>query len=561
MASFPPLFPKTRALAQSAARFTGAAQGMALTAALLLGLQIPASAQAPYKYTPVQLRQMLPEPVLEDTALVSLYYGAWNVAHGKIRAGNPAAGFTPYFVDEGFTNNIFQWDTIFMMMFYRYAWHMYPTIVSLDNFYSHQHPDGLITREISEGDGKDINFRGIANTINPPVFSWAEWEHFQLTADTARLRRVLPILVKYNAWVDTGRRSADTLYWNTPLGSGMDDTPRKGRSWICMSAQMAMNAKYMAKMAQVIGDKATQSRFEKAQSEINQRINRKMWQDSAGFYFDIDSLGHYKVKTPASFWTLLAATADAPKAQRLVQHIVNPKEFWRTHVLPSLAADEPLYNKSNGWYWKGAVWAPLNYQAVRGLDEYGYDSLTLEIAKNHLNNLYASYAAPGKGSTLWENYAPDALGVGQGRSHFVGWTGCGPIAMLIENILGFSLNAPEMKVRWNLRRTDLHGMKNLRMGQAVFSALSAKRASAGISPVITVTTDKPLNFEVKWAGKEYRQSFKAGTSQWNLSTASVRLVSPKTRVPDAKKVKGDLRLDGRKVLVPGAMPLFHSAPP
>ena len=41
--------------------------------------------------------------------------------------------------------------------------------------------------------------------------------------------------------------------------------------------------------------------------------------------------------------------------------------------------------------------------------------------------------------TVWENYAPELpYRHGQpAKADFVGWTGDGPIALLIENVLGF----------------------------------------------------------------------------------------------------------------------------
>jgi hypothetical protein len=83
-------------------------------------------------------------------------------------------------------------------------------------------------------------------------------ESFKITGDKSRFAMVLPALEKYAEWLNrdgdpdaedweaNGRISKTAehkLYWNTPLGSGMDNTPRpakKGAGWVEMSAQMVI---------------------------------------------------------------------------------------------------------------------------------------------------------------------------------------------------------------------------------------------------------------------------------------------------------------------------------
>ena len=78
--------------------------------------------------------------------------------------------------ETAFNGNIFQWDTIFMMMFARYGHGHLPAIQSLDNFYARQHTSGFIAREISRTTGKDFFFYGPVNLVNPPLFSWVCWD-------------------------------------------------------------------------------------------------------------------------------------------------------------------------------------------------------------------------------------------------------------------------------------------------------------------------------------------------------------------------------------------------
>jgi len=45
-------------------------------------------------------------------------------------------------------------------------------------------------------------------------------------------------------------------------------------------------------------------------------------------------------------------------------HLSNPKEFWGTWVIPSIARDAPAFADQN--YWRGRIWEPMNYLVYLG---------------------------------------------------------------------------------------------------------------------------------------------------------------------------------------------------
>ncbi len=163
------------------------------------------------KYTPEplptfdQVKSQLPSPILEDNnEWQKMYWKCWEIAFSKLRAPEPNSPMVSNWMDEAFSKNIFQWDTIFMMMFARYGHSQFPAIQSLDNFYALQRPSGYICREYREIDGKEVHFdhanaiapiglfspTGWRNTINPPLFSWAELESFKVSGDKSRFEEV-----------------------------------------------------------------------------------------------------------------------------------------------------------------------------------------------------------------------------------------------------------------------------------------------------------------------------------------------------------------------------------
>jgi glycogen debranching enzyme len=144
-----------------------------------------------------------------------------------------------------------------------------------------------------------------------------------------------------------------------------------------------------------------------------------------------------------------------------VMHLTNPAEFARTYPFPTLSADHPSYVPTGG-YWLGGVWAPTNYMVVKGLAANGYADLARQSAERYLDQLAEVAARTG---TLWENYCPESPAPGcPARPDFVGWTGLGPVAMLIEDVLGIEVDAPAQTIRWRVRQGETHGIRNLRMG-------------------------------------------------------------------------------------------------
>ncbi|HMA63477.1 MAG TPA: trehalase family glycosidase [bacterium] len=481
-----------------------------------------------------KIKDDLPVPVLSDNQeWIDMYWYSWKLAYNRIKSPQKDSPFVSNWLDEAFSQNIFQWDTIFMIMFARYGHHIFPSVNSLDNFYCLQHESGYIGREYRESDGKAIHFKdgnlfhpqGWQNTINPPLFSWAEIESFQLSGDTARLTKVIPVLEKYAQWLEregrpgaknwekNGRRSQSKhqLYWNTPLGSGMDNTPRpiqKGSGWIDMSAQMVIMYDNLAKMCRITGKLEKASHYEQKSNIITKKINKWCWNSDDGIYYDVDREGEqFSKKTAASFWPLLAEVADSMQAEKLTQHLKDPQEFWRPFVFPTLAADEPEYSP-DGNYWRGSVWAPTNVMIIKGLEKYGYEKFAHQATEKYLKGMYNVFQNTG---TVWENYAPEKLQPGDpAQPNFVGWTGCGPIQLLIENVLGFRPYASANKLVWHLNRTDRHGIKNLRFGNIKTTLICQKRENIQETPQIETNSNRAFNLIIKFGEKNYKVKVAAG---------------------------------------------------
>jgi glycogen debranching enzyme len=235
-----------------------------------------------------------------------------------------------------------------------------------------------------------------------------------------------------------------------------------------------------------------------------------MWNEEDGLYYDVDNNGNQvKCKTVACFWPMLAGVSDLHQSEKLLNNLKDPHTFWRKIPFPSLAADQNNY-KADGEYWLGSVWAPTNVMIIKGLDKfsvgndmsYKFNEFATLATEEYLNGIYEVYKKTG---TIWENYSPEAFARGSwSRPDFVGWTGCGPIELLIENILGLRPDGVNNLLTWHLSRIDKHGIENLKFGDVTVSLVAERREKLISTIRIKVICDKDFELSIEHGNNNYK---------------------------------------------------------
>lgn len=472
-----------------------------------------------------EAKTILPEPVWvgHDTEL-EMYWKAWEIAVGNIRQPEPDSRFVSPYLDIAYNGNIFMWDTAFMMMFAHYGNHYFPFVGSMDNFYSHQHPDGFICREI-KADGADCFERYDPVSTGPNLLPMAELKYFKQYGDVERLHRIFAPLSAYNKWLRMNRTWPDGTYWSSGWGTGMDNMPRVKPEynpiyshghmvWLDACLQqvmvdgMLLEIGFQTERWQEIED------FEDEMKALSAFINDKLWDEETGFLYDRYSDGSLcSTKGIGAFWVFQTDILSKERLDRMVAHLDNPEEFDRPHRVPSLSADHKKYNPK-GRYWQGGVWPGTNYMVIDGLYKKGYCAKAKEIAANHYSNVLEVYRKTG---TFWEYYAPEVAEPGfMARKDFVGWTGLPPIAVFIEYILGIHSDYSSKTLLWDLVQTEKHGILRLPFGdEGEISIVAEARKSDAESPVLKVSCDEDFDLTVKWEGgaKTATKHIKAGKNQ------------------------------------------------
>ncbi len=373
----------------------------------------------------------------------------------------------------GHYDGIFLWDTAFTCMWAKYHLAELPVFTSLDNLYRLQNEDGFIFKEYSP-EGQPEFPRYHPASFAPPILSWAEWDLYEFTGDQSRLARVYPHLRDFHRYCRAAFRMADGLYLGNHLGCGMDNLPRwprdfagegefiqldpehvhtpASRQWYCdrirgslaekwnqqgrfidMSAQMALDARLLARMAELLGHEEDRREFQNEHAELGRTINQRCWSDKHAFYFDLGFGQQVERFHIGAYWCLLAGIVPEENVETFCRHLVDPAKFGRPVPVPSLAADDPDYAPDGG-YWRGSSWAPTTYMVLKGLQQVNRMDLAEKLALSYVQAVYDLLLET---DTFWENIAPERAAPGNWSApDFCGWSGLGAVSIPREFLRG-----------------------------------------------------------------------------------------------------------------------------
>lgn len=417
----------------------------------------------------------LPIPILpEDPGWERLYWLAWDTLWSRFRTPPPQSRLSTNYLDPKPDGHLEMGKSAFLSQLAGYVAGTQSLIAILDNFYAQQHDDGYISRELSRYTGEEIHEPYEPNCTGPSLMTWAEWRYYRLTGDLSRLRTAFWPLVVYHRWCRANRTWPSGLYWTTGYSSGLINQPRvpDGRyhhrhwTWIDAGAQACLDAALLGRIAVILGEPQLAEEMAHERSVLHHVINTHHWNNELYFYQDFGPDGRFiPTKSIASYWTLLdRQIIPVERLTPFVQHLRDTWSFRVPNSLPSLSADSESYNSRTGNGWRGAVWPDLTYMVMRGLRNTQQHELAHALATNHIEMIYRVRNETG---LLWENYAPEDLQPGEPKAEDQsGLTAMAIIGMLLEDVLGLSLDWPLRKVTFHrhLERNEGYGIQNYPLG-------------------------------------------------------------------------------------------------
>ncbi len=262
-----------------------------------------------------------------------------------------------------------------------------------------------------------------------PMHAYAVWRLYAKFGDRSLLEKTYPTLVTFYDLLPEWDADKDGLlespYFGDRIGGrgnhlGLDDCPvyaayqripKQGGSGdhrdntnltdVALNSYYALMAETLAKMATALGNSADAARFAAKHETIKQLLNDKLWHPERGLYLSRYLDGTWnEIVTPTVFYPLFGGIATPERAEQLVQHLLDPDEFWGDYVIPSVARNDPNYcagapihpqsehfkffdrygEGTSPEQWQGAAWPPMNFTVYDGLKRYGFDDVAGEFA-------------------------------------------------------------------------------------------------------------------------------------------------------------------------------------
>ncbi len=439
-----------------------------------------------------------------------MYNRSWQWIDDCWKDGNKKNGFPSRYFVHPEQDRVNQFDSILSTFFLVYSNGQYPAASLLDLFYNKQEKDGAIRCNYLIQDGSPAIEKDNPDGLNPPLFSWAEYNLYHKIGNKKRIMDVLPKLELYYEWLENNFRDENGLYAVPLSASTMVNSPRENaRYLIDYNAQQAINAYYIAELADILNEKTIIFRYRKRYFALKALINEKMWHQRDKIYYDLDSKEkHVNVKTIASFWPLIIGMPDMSKAEGLIQHLTNPKSFASENPVPTLALSEPAFS-DNGFGYRGSVFPPFTFVVLKGLEHYRKNSIAREYAIKHICFIIDALSSKNKlMPEVWEAYKPNSGGHAQwrGKRHFprkffMPYIGLSTISLMVEIIIGLDISLPKKTVNWTVPVLEAMGIENLALRRNHITILTSN-GNRGWE--IKHTSRKLYYFTIEVAGEQKR---------------------------------------------------------
>jgi hypothetical protein len=295
---------------------------------------------------------------------------------------------------------------------------------------------------------------GTADRSQPPIGAYAVLKLFERLGDMEILRHALPYLERWhNFWLaprrdGPARRDGNgdgLLEWgsdsalvakNAPSWernasgrmragreSGQDDLPNWDdvpfneesgtltMNCIDLNSLYALDAWCLAEIASVLGRPREVERYREEYERMKTLVNSTLWNEKEGFYYDRYWDGRFSAhKAATGFLPLLARIPDSARAQKMLKHLLDPRQFWGDNVIPSISRDDPAFRPESQQSWRGAVRPSNNYLVYQGLKAYGFDAVASELARKSAELFLRSWESFGLSPENFDSLTGEAGG-------------------------------------------------------------------------------------------------------------------------------------------------------
>lgn len=281
------------------------------------------------------------------------------------------------------------WDSAMHSLAYR---HVDPELArnQIRAMLAYQLPDGMIPDAIhDEGYVAEIDYPITAEVTKPPILAWAALKLHEMAPDLDFLEEIYVPLVRWNAWwFSMNDDDVDGLaQYNHPYSSGLDDNPMWDFGMPVespdLNTYLCVQMGSLAMMAEALGLHQEAEMWRRRAEAIVHRMIEDFWDEEAGVFRTTLHEEPLPVITPFNLYPLWTGQLPENIRSRLIDHLLNPEEFWGDYVIPTVARNDPKYDPET--MWRGPVWANINYFFIEALDQIQNFDLARDLREKTLN--------------------------------------------------------------------------------------------------------------------------------------------------------------------------------
>ena len=390
-------------------------------------------------------RSSLPWPWLPSRPdWLAVYEAAWAALEAQLKRSSAEPDDKAALLDHS--------DTCFTALYAMYGVGSpaQGSMAQLDRLYRSQRPDGALVA------GPD--------RVRLPLLAWVELRYWQRSGDASRLTRVVPLLDRHWRWLE------------------VQDAELEAK------AQLLQAAECMVVLAGQQRDAALASHYRSKAEQLAVHLNEALWHEAAQRYADRPEAGPAPRRvTLGNFWPLLTSAPSAERARATIERWLKaPAHFNTPHRFPSLPRSDADYSPL-GQLGRGHVSVAANFALIQGLlrhdPDFAFDSALKQVeqmsavfhrfdpAAHPLRMpTLADETAPRQGNgkrQLWQAYSPEQLAPATRpdgklvRQQGAAAAGLGPVALLIEQLLGIDVRADAGFIAWTPRLPEPQGLDRI----------------------------------------------------------------------------------------------------
>lgn len=254
-----------------------------------------------------------------------------------------------------------------------------------------------------------------ADRSQPPVGSAMLLETYRIHQDKWLVEEMYDGLLRWNGWFAEHRMNpSGALCWGSEkipvqygnrwesegvhdrfgaaLESGLDNSPmyddvpfnkatsRLELEDVGLTGLYILDCRSLIELARLIGREEDVPQLQRRMDAARAGLET-LWDEEFGFYCnrrtDTGAFSHRI--SPTNFYALFSPDVSAQRQQRIAAHYYNPEEFYGEWMLPAIARNDPAYPDQE--YWRGRIWAPLNFLTYLALARTTLSDVRSDLAE------------------------------------------------------------------------------------------------------------------------------------------------------------------------------------